>query len=1294
MKIFNQLGYKVLDIEVDDNSYRHRVIMGEHSLTLYYSLPEHVELPVGSYCEFQGETFTLERPEAFKMKHSRYFEYTVTMEAPEAKAKIWKFRNTVDGRLKFSLTAKPVEHLQMFVDNMNRRDKGWTVGDCIDGVEQCINYDHAFCLDALKQQASEFKTEYEFKGKRVSLKKVEYNKTYPLPLSYGRGNGFKSGVGRTNTGEQPPVEILYVQGGTDNLDPSKYGASELRLPKSQQLGFDGEHFDTEDGFNKDSSRLYITDEDGLSIRRYDKQLASLAEDSLDCSSISPKRVGEVSKVITVDAETNFYDFTDTTIPETLNFEDCLIEGETMTVIFQTGMLAGREFEVKYYHKAKTVRGVKKEARRFELVPQEIDGQTMPNETFKPREGDKYAVFNCMMPDAYICDNKTKKGASWDMFREAVKYLFDNEDTKLTFTGELDGIWAKKDWLNIGGRIVLGGFIRFTDPRFQPDPVLVRITGIKDYINKPYSPVIELSNTTVSGSVSSTLKELQSQEVLIEDNQRAALQFTKRRFRDARETIAMLEASLLENFTGSISPIAVQTMSLLVGDESLQFRFVSSRTNPVQVAHAITWDNEQKQLTAEAGIIQHMTLGISSLSSSHDTSEYRFWDVEEYMSGRIEEGEKKFYLYAKVSETGQTGSFLLSETAIKMGQVSGFYHLLVGVLNSEYDGERSFVTLYGFTEVLPGRVTTDRVVSGDGQSYFDMIANALKLGNKLSFNTQGDGLLRLRGTLVQNEGGDESYIGCYRGVWNAAYVYYNGDEVTFTANGLTSTYRYVYATPSRGVPPTIVTYWQVVAAGAKGDAGKDGTSVKILGTLSSTTELPTSGNTQGDGYLINGELYVWDGSKWNNVGSIKGDKGDTGDKGDDGMDAPYYEIRYAKNGSTTAAPSLTKTALNPSGWTTTQPSVSTGYYLWMTIARKTADGSSLIEQWSNPIRITPYDGTDGKNGSSPVMVYRGVYSASKTYYGNANRLDCVKSGDTYYIARIDAGTFSNVAPPNTNKWNSFGASFESVATNLLLAENANIGDWFMSGGKIVSTLSSGDIIELDAKNNRIYIKSATSGGDYAVETGLGSKIELNAATGIIEARSNGSTSAVSYMSPSGIFANRAGTRCVAASSGLDQRAAICGLGYGNLNKTELESGESTLLAAVYGYASNSGTAPAFGGYFFNLKANGLTLGIKKIFGKSTTTTYLTDEQTLVVGLSSVKQNVYLPASDKQGQTIILKQLWTGYMRVYPRSGYKLFDDSTENEYYDVGQGQCLIAHFVKFSINGENVSVWTLSRFKY
>lgn len=1280
MIIYNNLGYRVLDVEVDDNSYRNRVIMGDHSLTLYYSLPEHVEIPVGAYCEFQGEKFTLERPENFKMKHKRLFEYTVIFEAPEAKAKIWKFRNPVDGRLKFSLTAKPIEHLQMFVDNMNRRDTGWTVGDCVDGVETLIAYDHDFCIAALQKQASQFNTEYEFVGKRVSLKKVEYNKSAPLPLSYGRGNGFKTGVGRSNTGDTPPIEILFVQGGTDNIDPSKYGSSELKLPAGQTLAYDGEHFENEAGFVKANARNYVVDESGLSIRRYDKQLSSLAEDSLDCSEIYPKRVGTVSSVAVVDAGNNFYDIIDTSIPSTLNYEECLIEGETMTIIFQSGMLAGREFEVKYYHEA-----VKnKAARRFEIVPAELDGQTMPNATFAPKAGDKYAVFKCMLPDSYIRDDETKTGASWDMFRAAVKYLFDNEEQKFTFTGELDGIWSKKDWLNIGGRIKLGGYILFSDEQFQKDGVLVRITGVKDYINKPYSPVIELSNTTVSGGVSSTLNELKSEGVVMEDLHRASIQFTKRRFRDAKETISMLEDALLENFTNSINPIAVQTMSMLVGDESLQFRFVNSKTNPVQVAHSITYDIEAKQLSAEAGIIQHMTLGIASISSAHKASEYKYWNMSAYISGRLDDGLKKYYLYAKVSRTAQTGSFILSETAIKMEAVSGFYHLLVGVLNSEYDGVRSFVTLYGFSEVLPGRVTTDRVVSGDGNSFFDFVANALKLGDKLSYNVNGDGELKIKGTIVQSQSGSESYIGCFRGTYNSSYTYYNGDEVTYTLNGLTSTYRYIYATPAKGVAPSNTVYWTVTAKGSK---GADGTSITIKGTLSDTSKLPATG-TEGDAYIINGDLYVWNGSKWENVGQIKGEKGD---KGDDGSAGNYTELRFAKNGSTTSPPSLSKSSLNPSGWTTTTPSVGSAEYLWMTSAVKSGDGKTLVSQWTTPVRLTPYNGKDGADGSSPVMVYRGTYSSSKSYYGNKNRLDCVKNGSTYYIARIDAGTFSNVAPPNTNKWNSFGASFESVATNLLLAEGANIGDWFMKGGRIVSTLGTGDIIELDAKNKRIKIKSATSGGSYSQEN-IGSVITLDAGNGTVETRSKNNSSTVSYMSPTGIFANRAGTQCVAASSGMDQRAAICALGYGNLSKSQWSTGaDERLIAGMYGYASNSGTAPSYGGYFFNLKVKGVIYGIKYITASGV---YLTDAMSLVVGFTNSQAKVYLPASTREGQTIIFKQWWTGSMRIYPRNGQKIFDDHTENEYYDVSEGQELIAHFVRAAINGESVQVWVVSKYKF
>ena len=48
---------------------------------------------------------------------------------------------------------------------------------------------------------------------------------------------------------------------------------------------------------------------------------------------------------------------------------------------------------------------------------------------------------------------------------------------------------------------------------------------------------------------------------------------------------------------------------------------------------------------------------------------------------------------------------------------GYYYFLTGLLGSQFDGARSFVTVYGFTEILPGRVTVDRIVSTDGNTYF-------------------------------------------------------------------------------------------------------------------------------------------------------------------------------------------------------------------------------------------------------------------------------------------------------------------------------------------------------------------------------------------------------------------------------------------------------------------------------------------------------------------------------------------------------------------------------------------------
>lgn len=1331
---------KEIDILVDTSSYRYTALQNVGTLYLYFASEEFINIPVGAYCIYKNITYYLMDPDDFKKKSSRNFEYTLVMYDIGAILGKYKCRDIVSKRLKFDYTAKPHEHLQLIVDNLNMRDSGWKVGECIEAEEKTINYNHIFCSEALPTIADTFKTEYEIDPaiKTIHLRKVEYNKGEPLPLEYGKDKGFVPGLGRSNKDGNRPVTILYVQGGEQNIDFSKYGSKELLLPKNQRLEYEG--------------RAYVSDAEGLYIKRADTTLTDVQEDSLDCSHISPKRVGSVSNVVVSDKEKNFYDFIDSSIPDDLNFEDYVIEGNNMTVIFQSGMLAGsnKEFEVKYVHKE----------RKFLITPQEIDGQIMPNDIYKPNLGDKYAVFGIQLPDAYICNNSTKEGASWDMFREAAKYLYENEDPKFTFKGELDSIYSKKRWLSIGGKIKLGGYILFKDPQFIPEGIKIRITSIKEYIHRPYSPIIELSNTTTGVTVSSELNKIESNEVKTDNQYKNSIQFTKRRFRDAKETISMLNDALL-HFSGSISPISVQTMSLLVGDESLQFRFVNNKTNPTQVEYLVTYDSKKKVLSAPGGILQHMTIGIDTLSSGHKASEYKFWDIEKYTSPTLTET-VGYYLYVKANKNGTTGSYVLSKNAIKLEGVEGYYHFLVGILNSEFEEDRSFVELFGFTEILPGRITTDRIVSSDGLNFMDFVNNAFRVGNSDSYfdwNTKGDKKLRLKGTIVQSESGDESPIGCFRGVYDNSYTYYWGDEVIYDDGTGYSMYRFVSKNPVKGISPNNSNYWIIVAQRGVGISNTD----VLYAISSSNTIAPTSGwqttaPAWKDGYyiwsktkvvytdgdivytdaacitggkgetgngissiieqyylsssatsLLNGSWsnsrptwkngwYIWTRSviNYTNGNSITTEAicvtGEKGETGDDGINGDYFEYRYAVNGSRSTPPSLSKTSRNPSGWSTTVPTVGNLQYLWFTVAKINGETNSLIQNWSTPARQTPYDGVDGRNGDTgPTMVYRGVYGSSKVYYGTSKRVDAVKYNGHYYVARVDAGNgFQNHVPTDTAYWNDFGAEFESIATNLLLAEGANIGDWFMSGGKIVSTLLDGNKIILDASMARILIESSRSGGDYSESQYQGSKITIDANNGLIEARSK-SNRRVAYMSPTGIFCNNAETQAVSAILGYTHKASIVGLGFGTVNKSDWNN--ENFLAGVYGRASNSGTAPAYGGFFQNLMAAGLFLH-RKAIEESSSSVYLSETDSLVIGYSRNQQIVYLPSDGVIGRTIFFKQWWTGYMRVYPRSGNVLYDDHTQNDYYDIGEGQGAIFHFTVGYVDGVKKSAWLISRYKF
>ena len=741
-----------------DSSTRHRKLKGEDTLTLKINLTNYIDFPIGSTCEYpkdSGLIYILEKPGNLKKRGIEYFEYTLLMEGSYAKLRKYKFREKTGDKftkLKFSLTAKPQEHLQMLIDNLNERDAGkkWKIGKVVDAVEKTLSYSHSNCDEVLNMISNAFETEWEINGKTISICKVEYNtgkdgEPDPLPLSYGRGNGFKPGVGRSNYSDSNPTEKLFVQGGERNINYNFYHSKELLLPKGQRLKYE--------------DREYISSSDGLSIERFDKSIVFNNEGSLDCSEIYPNKEHTVTKVECID-EKSKWDIFDTDNNVDYSLKDLRIAGETATIIFQSGMLVGKEFELKQTDNAIT--GYIHGERRFQLISQEIDGQTMPNKTFTPKVGDKFKLFGIALPQEYICYDGTKTGASWDMFREAAKYLYENENPQFTFTGELDGIWAKRNWNNvvndagvvevigIGNKIKLGGYIRFKDDQFHPDGTDIRIVGIEENINNPHSPKLELSNAPVSSSILSDLAKIDSNEVVVDDNHKEALQFTKRRYRDAKETIKMLEDSLLD-FSNSINPVAVSTMSILVGDESLQYRFVEHMpapkveggpepSMPPSFKHEVRYDKDAKVLIVPAGVIQHLTLGVKNISSSHKASEYKFWNLPSLPSEPLVPVQK-YWLYAKVTKECTTltpdyvyhGEFIRSEKAIIMEGVDCYY-LLVGVLNSEYDGARSYTSLYGYTEVLPGRITTDRIVSGDGQTYFDLESG--EIGGNITFMSGG------------------------------------------------------------------------------------------------------------------------------------------------------------------------------------------------------------------------------------------------------------------------------------------------------------------------------------------------------------------------------------------------------------------------------------------------------------------------------------------------------------------------------------------------------------------------------
>ena len=483
-----------------EGSYERKAIMEIALLTIKWTTENYVEYPIGTRTTYRGTTYTLHTEPKVKKVHSRLYEYDITLEAPEADLARLKFKFPVDGRLQFSLTAKPQEFISYIVDNLNERGtQRWQGLTSLpaDTSEKTLTFNHNTLIEALKSVCEAFKTEWSAEAGVLSLGAVEFEKQSPITLAYGKGKGLLPGLVRTDNGKVAPLGRMYVQTTTRNI-PESYQRKTLKLA-SGTWHFNGTTFTNAP--TTDSTAYYTTEN---YVELANKAVIS-AEASTEISDIYPKRVGVVSQVFKLQRATRktangkdsatsiLFDFTDTS--NEVDYKAHIIKGETAKLIFQSGACAGREFEFQYKH----------EEKRFLLVPLSADDTIFPSETFPIAVGDKYAVFGIELPNQYIAAAETEAA------KAAVATLHKQAQDRISITAEVQSLWLKKQTdPTIARKLRIGGFVSFQDPALSPKPYTIRIKAIKRPLTDPEAPTLELSNEPVqTNSISTVIKDVQA-----------------------------------------------------------------------------------------------------------------------------------------------------------------------------------------------------------------------------------------------------------------------------------------------------------------------------------------------------------------------------------------------------------------------------------------------------------------------------------------------------------------------------------------------------------------------------------------------------------------------------------------------------------------------------------------------------------------------------------------------------------------------------------------------------------------
>ena len=373
LKIYDKANNLRLTASPNSSSTVTEEIGGECSVSASFTHTAYVPLDVDDYIDLEGVRFKIKSRYRPKQKNTQTYEYSVKFYAPlhDAEDTLMLFQEG-GTTSEFSYDGGPREHLQLWIDNMNRRAGGnlWSIGTVITADNKTIDYRNVKCWDAAFGSngiAATFETEMWADGYVINLCKAERGEMVELGYLHGLTN-----LAQEDNGEVKFFTRLFPLGSTRNIDATKYGYSRLQLP--------------------DRSPYVDKNVDLYGVKEETEESAF--------SQIYPKYIGTVSSVRTEELENEdgrkytVYYIKD----EGMNWnpKDYEIPDLDYMLEFQTGELAGRgtdgSFQAAWHEDTK----------EWEIINVYPDDTTqIPGGAIVPKPGDQYIPWNFALPQEYI-----------------------------------------------------------------------------------------------------------------------------------------------------------------------------------------------------------------------------------------------------------------------------------------------------------------------------------------------------------------------------------------------------------------------------------------------------------------------------------------------------------------------------------------------------------------------------------------------------------------------------------------------------------------------------------------------------------------------------------------------------------------------------------------------------------------------------------------------------------------------------------------------------------------------------